>query len=135
MGCDIDLRLGKRLRRRRQMVGLTQQELGAVVGLSCQQIQKYEYGSDRISAAGLWRLATALDAPVSYFFDGLGEDAAKPRASAPRQDEANGGGELLDLVGTYHGLSERKRRRIFAMARSLARDAELAGGLAEQRSA
>jgi len=73
---EIDRHLGKRLRQRRRTLGLTQQQIAEAVGVRFQQIQKYECGANRISAARLWLLAKALEAPVSSFFDGLDEDAA-----------------------------------------------------------
>jgi transcriptional regulator with XRE-family HTH domain len=71
---DIDRHIGKRLRQRRRMLGQTQQQIAEVVGVRFQQIQKYECGANRISAARLWLMAKALDAPVSSFFDGLAEE-------------------------------------------------------------
>lgn len=71
---DIDRHLGKRLRQRRRMLGQTQQQIAEAVGVRFQQIQKYECGANRISAARLWLLAKALEAPVSSFFEGLTED-------------------------------------------------------------
>lgn len=84
MAADIDLHLGRRLRRRRRLLGLTQQQLGDRVGIRFQQIQKYECGANRISAARLWGLAEALQAPVTYFYDGL--EAAS--ATLARRDGA-----------------------------------------------
>jgi transcriptional regulator with XRE-family HTH domain len=72
---EIDRHLGKRLRQRRRTLGLTQQHIAEAVGVRFQQIQKYECGANRISAARLWLLAKALEAPVGAFFDGLGEEA------------------------------------------------------------
>jgi transcriptional regulator with XRE-family HTH domain len=71
---EIDRHLGKRLRQRRRTLGLTQQQIAEAVGVRFQQIQKYECGANRISAARLWLLAKALEAPVGAFFDGLTED-------------------------------------------------------------
>lgn len=81
MPAEIDLHLGRRLRRRRRLLGLTQQQLGDRVGIRFQQVQKYECGANRISAARLWELAEALEAPISYFYDGIGEnpDNRQPR--------------------------------------------------------
>jgi transcriptional regulator with XRE-family HTH domain len=73
MADDIDLRLGQRLRRRRRLLGLTQQQLAVAVGVRFQQIQKYECGANRISAARLWQLSQALETPAAYFFDGLAQ--------------------------------------------------------------
>ena len=82
MAAEIDLHLGRRLRRRRRLLGLTQQQLGDRAGVRFQQIQKYECGANRLSAARLWELAEALETPVTYFYDGLSAEAAALPASA-----------------------------------------------------
>ncbi|EKY25573.1 DNA-binding helix-turn-helix protein [Brevundimonas diminuta 470-4] len=82
MAAEIDLHLGRRLRRRRRLLGLTQQQLGDRVGVRFQQIQKYECGANRLSAARLWELAEALETPVTYFYDGLSAEAAALPVSA-----------------------------------------------------
>ncbi|MET4684013.1 transcriptional regulator with XRE-family HTH domain [Brevundimonas faecalis] len=79
MAAEIDLHLGRRLRRRRRLLGLTQQQLAVQVGVRFQQVQKYECGANRISAARLWELAEALETPVSYFYDGLPETIGRQR--------------------------------------------------------
>ncbi len=68
---EIDRHLGRRLRQRRRTLGLTQQQIADAVGVRFQQIQKYECGANRISAARLWLLAKALQSPISDFYDGL----------------------------------------------------------------
>lgn len=68
---DVNLHLGRRIRRRRRLLGLTQTQLGGYCGVGYQQIQKYETADSRIFAAQLWRLAEALGMPVSYFYEGL----------------------------------------------------------------
>jgi transcriptional regulator with XRE-family HTH domain len=73
MTSEIDLHLGRRLRLRRRLVGLTQQQLAAAVGVAFQQIQKYECGQARMSAARMWQLAGPLGVGVDYFFDGLSD--------------------------------------------------------------
>src|SRR2546430_494289 len=80
MSNEIDLHLGKRLRRRRRLLGLTQQQLAGAVGVRFQQIQKYECGANRISAARLWQLAKALETPINYFYDGLSDDKTEVAA-------------------------------------------------------
>ena len=119
MATDIDLHLGRRLRRRRRLLGLTQQQLAMQVGIRFQQIQKYECGANRISAARLWQLAEALETPVNYFYDGLAE-------AMERQETANGANgemfsrkETLDLIQAYYQLGERPRRRLRDLAKSL----------------
>ncbi|QLQ12920.1 MAG: helix-turn-helix transcriptional regulator [Brevundimonas sp.] len=125
MATDIDLHLGRRLRRRRRLLGLTQQQLAMQVGIRFQQIQKYECGANRISAARLWQLAEALESPVSYFYDGL-EDMTT------RDDQGSGGGEMfsrketLDLIQAYYQLGERPRRRLLDLAKSLHTDGDTA---------
>lgn len=120
MGNEIDNHLGKRLRRRRRLLGLTQQQLALACGVRFQQIQKYECGANRISAARLWQLAEALDVPVGYFYDGLSEAARQEheRATGPVADIlANR--ETLDLIQAYYQLDERPRRRLLDLAKSL----------------
>jgi transcriptional regulator with XRE-family HTH domain len=83
MAISIDVVLGKRLRARRRLLGLTQQDVADACGVSFQQIQKYEHAVSRVSAAMLWGLAGALDVEVAYFFDGLSpretEDSTEDR--------------------------------------------------------
>ena len=71
MNIDIDVHFGKRLYRRRRLLGLTQQVVANAVGVRPQQVQKYECAANRMSAARLWQLSQVLDVPVSYFYDGL----------------------------------------------------------------
>ncbi|HSF96208.1 MAG TPA: helix-turn-helix transcriptional regulator, partial [Thermohalobaculum sp.] len=68
----VDIHVGQRVRQRRWMVGMTQQQLGDTVGIKFQQIQKYETGANRISASRMWDIANALEVSVSFFFEGLG---------------------------------------------------------------
>lgn len=116
MADDIDMHLGRRLRRRRRLLGLTQQELAQACGVRFQQIQKYECAANRMSAARVWQLAEVLEVPVSYFYEGFAE------ARANGSDE---GGEVFarketrDLVRAYYQLGERPRRRLLDLAKSL----------------
>ena len=124
MGNDIDVHLGKRLRRRRRLLGLTQQQLAGTVGVRFQQIQKYECGANRISAARLWQLSEALEVPVGYFYDGLTEMMATQHAGEVVAERAEGGEmlarkETLDLIRAYYQLGERPRRRLLDLAKSL----------------
>ena len=135
MGDDIDLHLGKRLRRRRRLLGLTQQQVAEGVGIRFQQIQKYECGANRISAARLWQLAQVLDVQISYFYDGLAEiplrrerdGRGESRLSEARPGEPKAGEVLVpketqDLIRAYCQLGERPRRRLLDLARSLNTD-------------
>ena len=74
---DVDAYLGRRLRRRRRSLGLSQQALAQAIGARFQQIHKYETGENRISAARLWALANALGVSPDYFFEGLREAAGR----------------------------------------------------------
>jgi transcriptional regulator with XRE-family HTH domain len=123
MATDIDLHLGRRLRRRRRLLGLTQQQLAMQVGIRFQQIQKYECGANRISAARLWQLAEALETPVSYFYDGMNETLQRREAANSNGVEVFSRKETLDLIQAYYLLGERPRRRLLDLAKSL-HDAE-----------
>jgi transcriptional regulator with XRE-family HTH domain len=126
MANDIDFHLGKRLRRRRRLLGLTQQQLAVAVGIRFQQIQKYECGANRISAARLFQLAKALETPISYFYDGLQDDSVESAAPANEGIEVFSRKETLDLIQAYYRLSERPRRRLLDLAKSLNGDGEQA---------
>lgn len=82
MGRDVDEHMGKRLFHRRRALGLTQQQVAQAVGVRFQQIQKYECGGNKMSAARIWALAQALDVPVNYFYEGLSAKTAP--TPAPR---------------------------------------------------
>ena len=124
MANDIDLHLGRRLRRRRRLLGLTQQQLATTVGIRFQQIQKYECGANRISAARLWQLSEALEIPIGYFYDGLTELQARREREAPVAADSKSGEvmarkETMDLIRAYYQLGERPRRRLLDLAKSL----------------
>ncbi|HUC65202.1 MAG TPA: helix-turn-helix transcriptional regulator [Stellaceae bacterium] len=72
----VDVHVGSRVRLRRTLLGMSQERLGEAIGLTFQQVQKYERGANRLSASALWRAADAVDVPVSYFFDGLSQGHA-----------------------------------------------------------
>jgi len=95
---------------------MTQQQLGDSVGIRFQQIQKYETGSNRISASRMWDIAATMEVPVSFFFEGL--DGQVP-------DTGNAQGDILtddeafELVRAYYATPENQRRRLFDLARAL----------------
>ena len=115
----VDVHVGKRIRHRRWMVGMTQQQLAERVGIKFQQIQKYETGMNRVSASRLWDISEALGAPVSFFFEGLadGVPGAQVRGSVPGDILADK--EALELVRSYYAIPETQRRRLFELARVL----------------
>ena len=91
----IDLHVGARLRYRRMLLGMSQEALAARLGLTFQQIQKYEKGQNRIGASRLYRIAQTLDAPIDFFFEDLPE-----QPGALMSDGAN----PLEFVATPEGL-------------------------------
>ena len=117
---EIDHHVGKRLRRRRRLLGLTQQQLAESVGIRFQQVQKYECGANRVSASRLFELAEALDVPVQYFYEGLDMrgESASPEGEELAPDILSQK-ETVDLVRAYYKLGERPRRRLLELAKSL----------------
>ena len=120
MTSEIDLYVGKRLRRRRRLLGLTQQSLAEQVGIRFQQIQKYECGANRISAARLFELSEALSVPIQYFYEGLMDD------ELDMDDEMGfiapdvlSKKETMDLVRAYYSLGEGPRKHLLDLAKSL----------------
>lgn len=126
MATDIDLHVGKRLRRRRRLLGLTQQELAGHVGVRFQQIQKYECGANRITSGRLFDLSRALNVKVQYFFDGIVDldSAVKPANDSEEMDgDILSQKETLELVRAYYRLDERPRKRLLELAKALQGDA------------
>ena len=113
----VDVHVGQRVRQRRWMVGMTQQQLGNKVGIKFQQIQKYETGADRVSASRLWDITDALDVPVSFFFEGLSVEEGELAQKVPA--DLMGDKEALDLIRSYYAIPENQRRRLFELARVL----------------
>jgi len=118
----VDVHVGKRIRHRRWMVGMTQQQLAEKVGIKFQQIQKYETGMNRVSASRLWDISEALSVPVSYVFEGMdradvAEDVAQTENALPGDILSDK--EALELVRSYYAIPENQRRRLFELARVL----------------
>ena len=116
---SVDNHIGHRMQLRRSMLGLSQKDLGDLCGVSCQQIQKYESATNRISASRLFQVGRALDTPVSIFFCGLpGNLPDETKATKSRrvsdQDEGDpmGKTETLRLINLYWKLSSDKQRAI-----------------------
>ena len=115
----VDVHVGKRVRHRRWLIGMTQQQLAQQVGIKFQQIQKYETGANRISASRLWDIAEALEVPVSFFFEGLEEPEKDSSGKKSVPADLMGDKEALDLVRSYYAIPENQRRRLFELARVL----------------
>ena len=122
---EIDFYVGKRLRRRRRLLGLTQQALGDMVGIRFQQIQKYECGANRISAARLFELSEALSVPIQYFYEGLSEKR-EPATDAPEfiAPDVLSKKETMDLVRAYYSMGEGPRKHLLDLAKSLEANAK-----------
>jgi transcriptional regulator with XRE-family HTH domain len=125
----VDVHVGKRLRLRRTLMGLSQEKLGAAIGLTFQQVQKYERGSNRIGASRLFDLARVLDVPVGFFFEDMSEEiAARSPGRAqgdvePVESDRNpvAKRETLELVRAYYKIhNPAVRKRLFEMAKALA---------------
>lgn len=119
----VDVHVGKRIRHRRWMVGMTQQQLGDLVGIKFQQIQKYETGMNRVSASRLWDIAHAMNVTINFFFEGLDADA-RDAAMADMETTSEKGDLMVDreaqeLVRSYYSIPEEQRRRLFDLARVL----------------
>jgi transcriptional regulator with XRE-family HTH domain len=115
----VDIHVGKRVRHRRWLVGMTQQQLAEKVGIKFQQVQKYETGMNRVSASRLWDISDALDVPVSFFFDGLADDKNKAETNSEIPLDLMADKEALELVRSYYSMPENQRRRLFDLARVL----------------
>lgn len=117
----VDVHVGKRVRHRRWMVGMTQQQLAEKVGIKFQQIQKYETGMNRISASRLWDIAHTLGVPVSFFFAGLSSGSKEEQVEAADTPAGDllADKEALELVRSYYAIPENQRRRLFDLARVL----------------
>ncbi|HEY4547011.1 MAG TPA: helix-turn-helix transcriptional regulator [Pedomonas sp.] len=123
----IDIHVGTRVRARRRLLGITQEKLGEALGLTFQQVQKYERGSNRISASRLFELSRILAVPVTYFYEGAealdGEaNAVLPEAAAaPFEAEQLSSRETHDLLRFYYGLPDPQvRRRFLDLLKSVA---------------
>ena len=123
----MDLHVGARLRLRRTLLGMSQEKLGEAIGLTFQQVQKYERGANRIGASRLFELSQALDVPVSFFFDGAPEPPEEQVAQIICANDGNivghdqlGSLETSDLIECYYSIDDQRvRRRLFELIRSL----------------
>jgi transcriptional regulator with XRE-family HTH domain len=110
---DVDRHVGARVSERRIMLGLTQQQLADLIGVTYQQAHKYERGINRVSAGRLFEIAQVLSVPVSYFFDGLAEDGG--RGITPRERMC------LELARNFAQIpNERHQEALSQLARALA---------------
>jgi len=131
----IDIHVGSRVRLRRTLLGMSQEKLGEAIGLTFQQVQKYERGANRVGASRLYDLSRVLDVPVSYFFEEMSpgvtsaaaarlgglEEAPSPTYEADPMMRR----ETLELVRAYYRIGNPEvRRRLFDLTKAIANATE-----------
>ncbi len=109
----VDVHVGGRVRAGRTLIGMNQEELGKHVGVTFQQIQKYENGMNRIAASRLWRFSLVLGRPISWFFEGIGERKRKVDDLLVKR-------ETLQFVRYFSACDPDVRKRIAAMIKAVA---------------
>jgi transcriptional regulator with XRE-family HTH domain len=139
----IDVHVGARVRLRRTLLGMSQEKLGEEIGLTFQQVQKYERGANRVGASRLFDLSRVLDVPVSFFFDDMpvevqhqspvniikGPVAGLAEEPTPYGADQMTKRETLELVRAYYSIHDPNvRKRVYELAKALAAVAEDAGG-------
>lgn len=126
----VDVHVGARVRLRRKILKMSQEKLGEQLGVTFQQVQKYERGANRVGASRLWKLSEVLDVPVGFFYDGLsteyGGQSDNPALLSATPDQAP---IVYDFINSTDGVSLAKavlkiknkavRRQILELARSL----------------
>ena len=124
----VDVHVGTRVRLRRQVLKMSQEKLGDQLGVTFQQVQKYERGANRIGASRLWKISDVLNVPINFFFDGLNDQTAQGEFAENDQMPI-----VYDFINSPDGVALAKavsqikskavRRQILELARSLANDA------------
>ena len=129
----IDTHVGARIRLRRTLMGMSQERLGEALGLTFQQVQKYERGVNRIGASRLFDLARVLDVPIGFFFDDMPDGMGGTTSALPRrtsagfadsqdsfEDDTLHRRETLELVRAYYRITDPAvRKRVFDLIKSL----------------
>jgi transcriptional regulator with XRE-family HTH domain len=123
----VDVHVGTRVRLRRQVLKMSQEKLGDKLGVTFQQVQKYERGSNRIGASRLWKISEVMDVPVNFFFDGLSESYARGEFAEDDQMPI-----VYEFINSTDGVSLAKavsqikskavRRQLLELARAMAKD-------------
>jgi transcriptional regulator with XRE-family HTH domain len=129
----VDVHVGSRVRLRRTLLGMSQEKLGEAIGLTFQQVQKYERGANRVGASRLFDLSRVLDVPVAFFFDELdpavavaasGGEAMPGLAELPQssyEPDPMMRRETLELVRAYYRIADPQlRRRLFDLTKAIA---------------
>jgi len=118
----VDRHVGLRIRMRRKEMGVSQERLAESLGITFQQVQKYERGANRVSASKLWEIAGALKTPVAYFYDGLGDqDAIAAQRDATQEFMLSSEG--MELMAAFPRIAEPAiRRKIVELVRVVAEE-------------
>ena len=126
----VDVHVGTRLRLRRKTLKMSQERLGDSLGVTFQQVQKYERGANRVGASRLWKMSQVLDVPINFFYEGLGEQ--EPSETFADDDQTPIVHEFInstDGIALAMAVSQIRskgvRRQILELARSLARDQDM----------
>lgn len=128
----VDIHVGKKLRSRRTMLGRSQEEIGSAVGITFQQVQKYERGMNRIGASRLFEFSNLLGVSVAYFFEGLeynnlensGILSLAESDAPPFEHENMDNKEILSLVKAYCNVSPQIRKKVLSLLKSLSNEKE-----------
>lgn len=132
----IDVHVGSRLRVRRTLLGMSQEKLAGAIGLTFQQVQKYERGLNRISAGRLYQFSRILDIPVSYFFDNINQSGSQALGLTDNEqdnfhydskEDVMENKETIDLLRAYYSIQDNKARKdilkfIKSMAQKIGND-------------
>ena len=124
----VDVHVGKRLRLKRTILGMSQQTLAAAIGLTFQQIQKYERGINRMGASRLFEFSKILDVPISYFFEEYADTAtphyggmAESGTPAFEHEDPIASRETMEMMRAYYQISSKTiRKRVFDLIKTLA---------------
>jgi transcriptional regulator with XRE-family HTH domain len=109
----VDVHVGGRIRTRRLMIGMNQETLARALGLTFQQVQKYEGGANRVSASRLSQIAEILGVPISHFFNDIEADGASPTAEDREARERMQRPETIELVRAYYAIADQRMRQQF----------------------
>jgi transcriptional regulator with XRE-family HTH domain len=109
----VDVHVGARVRTRRLLIGMNQETLARALGLTFQQVQKYEGGANRVSASRLSQIAEILGVPISYFFNDLEPEGSEPSPRDLESRERLQRPETIDLIRSYYAIADPEIRRQF----------------------
>ncbi|OSQ50476.1 helix-turn-helix domain-containing protein [Thalassospira alkalitolerans] len=125
----VDIHVGARIRLRRTLLGMSQEKLGEAIGLTFQQVQKYERGANRVGASRLYDLARVLEVPVSFFFDDMPDEISSKSVHERREmsespdpfdNDPMNRRETLELVRAYYRITDpTQRKRVFELVKSM----------------